>query len=564
VTLAVAVTFVLLAGVGSTSNPTQAVEAAAGPIYWGAYVQGGVDNTALIDDFESRAGKRVSLFMFGQAWRSGGAYTSFPQAGLQRIRDRGSIPVLDWGSWDAAQGNTQPDFQLKDISSGAHDAYLRTWAQGARAWGQPFFIRFDAEMNGWWRPWSEQLNGNAAGEFAPAWRHVVDVFRQQGATNVTWIWCPNVQGPSSTPLPGLYPGSTYVDWVCMDGYNYGTDYGNKWHSFSEIFRPSAYNGYIDTYGLLGQVAPGKPIIVGETASSEDGGSKSAWITTLLGTELPVAFPNVKALLWFNWNDNDPVKDWPIQSSPSSQAAFRAGIASSYYATNQFGGITGGTIAPLGSSPAPIATPTSPSAPPAPTATTAPSSGTGVVGDVDGDGKADFGTFRPGNATWYLRGSSAGNITQAHGANGDIPVLADYDGDGKAEMGVFRPSNATWYVWDVAGSTITQPWGLAGDTPVPGDYDGDGKADIAVFRPSNATWYIRKTTGGTTTLAWGVNGDIPVPGDYDGDGKDQIATFRPSNATWYVRHASGTALTQPWGANGDIPIEKRPSQVKYPY
>ena len=358
-TLAVAVTFVLLAGVGSTSNPTQAVEAAAGPIYWGAYVQGGVDNTALIDDFESRAGKRVSLFMFGQAWRSGGAYTSFPQAGLQRIRDRGSIPVLDWGSWDAAQGNTQPDFQLKDISSGAHDAYLRTWAQGARAWGKPFFIRFDAEMNGWWRPWSEQLNGNAAGEFAPAWRHVVDVFRQQGATNVTWIWCPNVQGPSSTPLPGLYPGSTYVDWVCMDGYNYGTDYGNKWHSFSEIFRPSAYNGYIDTYGLLGQVAPGKPIIVGETASSEDGGSKSAWITTLLGTELPVAFPNVKAFMWFNWNDNDPVKDWPIQSSPSSQAAFRAGIASSYYATNQFGGITTSPIAPIGAPPrcsAPVTSP----------------------------------------------------------------------------------------------------------------------------------------------------------------------------------------------------------------
>ena len=36
-------------------------------------------------------------------------------------------------------------------------------------------------MNGWWWPWSEQLNGNNPGEFVAAWRHVHDIFVQQHA-----------------------------------------------------------------------------------------------------------------------------------------------------------------------------------------------------------------------------------------------------------------------------------------------------------------------------------------------------------------------------------------------
>ena len=76
--------------------------------------------------------------------------------------------------------------------AGTHDAYIREFAEDARDWGHPFFLRFNWEMNGNWFPWSEGVNGNQPGEYVAAWRHVHDIFTEVGATNATWVWCPNV------------------------------------------------------------------------------------------------------------------------------------------------------------------------------------------------------------------------------------------------------------------------------------------------------------------------------------------------------------------------------------
>ena len=83
---------------------------------------------------------------------------------------------------------------------------------------------------------------------------------------------------------------------------------------------------------MGQVAPNKPILLGELASEEAGGDKAAWITDVLGTQVPINYPRIRAIMWFNWRTNEKgyCWNWEIESSAASQAAFAGGIASWYY------------------------------------------------------------------------------------------------------------------------------------------------------------------------------------------------------------------------------------------
>jgi hypothetical protein len=73
-------------------------------------------------------------------------------------------------------------------------------------------------------------------------------------------------------------------------------------------------------------------MIGETSSSERGGSKASWISALFAS-LPASFPSVRALLWFDAYDGSD--DWPLESSASATAAFSAGIAQSVFTSNSF-------------------------------------------------------------------------------------------------------------------------------------------------------------------------------------------------------------------------------------
>jgi hypothetical protein len=311
-----------------TPTPTPAPAPSSSPIYWGVYMDGVPWDLTKLSTFESSVNKGASIVHFGQPWMHSGQYYNFPTTLMESIRLHGSLPMINWGSWDYCCGTDQSAWKLSNIYNGTYDAFIQQWANSARAWGHPFFMRFDHEMNGWWQfPWSEQVNGNQPGDYVKAWKHVHDIFTQAGATNVTWVWAPNIIGPNTTPLASLYPGDTYVDWLAMDGYNWGLDNSNVWQSFSQVFAP--------TYSALTQLAPGKPIMLAETASSENGGSKAAWITDAMQTQLPANFPMIKALVWFNWDAGNSTLSWPINSSQAALDAFKSAVGSSYYAANTF-------------------------------------------------------------------------------------------------------------------------------------------------------------------------------------------------------------------------------------
>jgi len=216
---------------------------------------------------------------------------------------------------------TQAEFSIRYIINGNNDAYITKWALAARAWGHPFFLRFAHEMNGNWYPWSEKKNGNQAGEYVQAWRHVRNIFRQQGVTNVSWVWVPNIIISNSVPLEGLYSGDEYVDWVGMDGYNM---HASNFRSFSTLVKP--------TYDSLQTITNSKPIMIAETSSVEGApGAKADWFSSAL-TQLPTQFPQIKAFVIFKINKEH---DWRIESSETAQAAFARGIASDIFATNTF-------------------------------------------------------------------------------------------------------------------------------------------------------------------------------------------------------------------------------------
>lgn len=378
------ISFLLISSTGPFSGglfekiyPKPPSQAATAQIYWGAYIDGrsvygsnyatapwdcnvGATTCPTWDLFQSHVGKNSSLMHFGfGCWPSDPSCPQFNTrlGPLNAIVARNSIPVLSLDS------SGRRDI---DVANGIDDAWITTWAQQAKAWEHPFFLRFETEMNGSWEDYGPNNSfNNTPAQFIQMWRHVHDIFVAQGAKNVTWIWCPNwenaaqVANPNDiTNVANWYPGDTYVDWTCFDAYNFSSLNGSSWKTWDQVAGP--------VYNHLLTFAPSKPIIVGETASSElgapSGTSKAAWISDVL-TNLPTKYPQIRGYLWFEWKitSNNVVHDWQIESSTASQNAFGQGISSSYFSTNVFDSPPvdkNGKIIPIGGLSTPTPVPTS--------------------------------------------------------------------------------------------------------------------------------------------------------------------------------------------------------------
>lgn len=234
-------------------------------------------------------------------------------------RRAGRIPLVSWGA-----NKKQYWPPLREIVAGGDDDVFRARARSMKAFRSRIFFRPMYEMNGDWFPWDGTHNNggdakNGPTLFVAAWRHIHQIFRREGATNVVWVWSPNDRDYPNAAWNHwrmYYPGDRYVDWVGIDGYNWG---GQGWSEFCKIFggNPSVYADY----------AGRKPIMIAETGAAEEGGSKAGWFRNAEAA-MKTAFPAVKAFVYFSSSADD--RDWRVTSSPEALAAFVSMARNPYF------------------------------------------------------------------------------------------------------------------------------------------------------------------------------------------------------------------------------------------
>ncbi len=228
-------------------------------LQWGAYVG---DGSTGVSDLESLVGTKMTIVADFEAFDA-----TFPTNLSAKVGQQGKTLEVFW----------EPSTGFDSIINGSLDNSIKQFASGAKSYGYPvILVPFD-EMNLNEEAWGYSINGNTAAKFVQAWQHVHDLFA--GLSNVKFgldfnnVSIPNIKG---NQFSDYYPGSNYVDYVGVDGYNFGS----PWQSVSQVF--SSALAQVSTFG--------KPIYIFATASTP-GTQKASWITSF-GTYVK-SYPNLQ-------------------------------------------------------------------------------------------------------------------------------------------------------------------------------------------------------------------------------------------------------------------------------
>ena len=276
------------------------------------------------------------------AWVGGpGQYPQPTQENVQAFQDlQGShvdlishFALFDMNDWDNVQqyadvakqnGSTlvvtwmANGYGAQDIVDGKEDNYIREFAKGVKSFGDEIWMRPLHEANGDWYDWGvgKAGAGNTDANVAEAFRHIVGIFREESVENVKWVWTTNASNQGSgTSLTGTYPGDEYVDYISIDGYNWGTSQSwSRWQTFSQVFKKA--------YDALANI--NKPLFIAEISCSEKGGSKAEWIADMF-EQFRTDFSRVFAVMWFSQSKENE-GDWALNTSQEAVDAWKAGIA----------------------------------------------------------------------------------------------------------------------------------------------------------------------------------------------------------------------------------------------
>lgn len=269
---------------------------------------------AQVQNYERLVGKRVAWVMFSHNWYQGRA---FPVQTASWIRAQGATPYIRLMlRSDTELNHREPLYTLRAIENGAFDADLAAWARAAAGFGTPIIAEFGTEMNGDWFPWNGRWNGRSKGgaRFQAAYRHIIDIMRANGASNVAWVFhVNNLDGPPRkwNRFERYYPGDDYIDWLGVSIYS-----AQGPHEDWTVDFPASLAEVMARFGAM---APAKPVIVAEFGTDVHNPLEPVgpWAEAALDAMLSGRYPKLIGFSW--WNES-----WPNGDDPADATDYRVG------------------------------------------------------------------------------------------------------------------------------------------------------------------------------------------------------------------------------------------------
>jgi hypothetical protein len=250
-------------------------------LYMGVMAPGFPSSTVNLDRFESATGIHPSLVTYYS-----GFGIPFDVSAACYVRRQGATPVVQIEPLATS---------LAYIADGKYDSYLRMYAVKVRAFGAEVVISFAPEMNG-------SRSRISASLFGAAWRHIVDVFRSEGAKNVTWMWTIEALSSSNAASPRpWWPGGNYVTWVGIDAY-----YRRRSQTFNSLVN--------STVSAVRHISH-DPVLLAEIGVARAAGNGAKIINLFAGI-------HSHGFLGFVWFDADRKPKFDLGIGPVAAAAFR--------------------------------------------------------------------------------------------------------------------------------------------------------------------------------------------------------------------------------------------------
>ncbi|MDQ3007984.1 MAG: glycosyltransferase [bacterium] len=283
-------------------------------VYYSEYWRNGFQPVA---DLENLLAHDVCYALLFTAMGDGDS--PFPSQAVAEATARGYVTMITIEPWrrafDARQ-TIQPEYSLESIALGHHDEYFRQWAQDAASSGVPIIVRFAHEQatavgSRSWYPWQgDPVN------YVAAFRHVVGVFNQENARNVSFIWSGMWLDQPNSWL--YYPGDDAADIIGTTVLNHGaaTEWG--WMTFEFLFG-AQYDAIV--------ARTDKPIMITELGSAEQGGNKAEWLREMFRL-LATRYTRVNSIFILEYDVDRQFNqiNWSLHSSPETLQAAREALA----------------------------------------------------------------------------------------------------------------------------------------------------------------------------------------------------------------------------------------------